>query len=505
MKKVLLLITAFMLVAAGCNNTSDSITNNSTDDPAAPTTQADKNNDSESEIPTVDFSNKDYNTEEGDNSVHIEFNKTTASCNDSSVQINNSTITITKEGTYIVSGILDDGTIVVDAPDTDKIHLILDNAEITSKGSAPIYVNEADKIFITLKDESTNILTNGGSYDQAPDSKIDGVIFSRQDLTINGNGKLTIDAASGHGIVCKDDLVITGGNITIDAASHGIDANDSVGIDIASITINCGKDGIHVENSDDDTLGNFLMKTGSLIITCEDDGIHASASLTVNDGKIDITKCYEGLESTHVIITGGDIKMVASDDGINAAGGTDQSGLGGMDNGMFGGGKPNGPGGQGGGHGGMGGMGGMSANSNGSIKISGGNLYINSSGDGIDANGTLEITGGYTVVSGPTRGDTATLDYDVSGVISGGTFIGTGASGMAQTFSNSANQGVISVSAGNQEANTRITLTDSDGNTIIDYSPELPYAVVILSSPQIVKGETYTLTVGELSGDFEAT
>ena len=146
----------------------------------------------------------------------------------------------------------------------------------------------------------------------------------------------------------------------------------------------------------------------------------------------------------------------------------------------------------------------MSSNSNGSIKISDGNLYINSSGDGLDANGTLEISGGYTVVVGPTQGDTATLDYDKSGIITGGTFIGTGAAGMAQTFSDS-QQGVVAVNVGSQSGGTEITLTDSAGKLVLSYTPELSFAVVILSSPQMQKGESYTITIGTRSGTFEAS
>lgn len=146
----------------------------------------------------------------------------------------------------------------------------------------------------------------------------------------------------------------------------------------------------------------------------------------------------------------------------------------------------------------------MSGNSNGSIKVSCGNLYINSSGDGLDANGTLEISGGDTVVVGPTQGDTATLDYDRSGIITGGTFIGTGAAGMAQSFSDST-QGVIALQVGNQSAGTQIILKDKTGNTILSHTPELNFAVVILSCPELEKGETYTLTVGNLSDEFEAS
>ena len=223
--------------------------------------------------------------------------------------------------------------------------------------------------------------------------------------------------------------------------------------------------------------------------------IHAEDTLAVTAGEIVISESYESLEALHIEVQGGSIDLTASDDGLNAAGGTDQSGTTGGRDGMFGGGRGGRPG---------GGFGGMSGNSDGSIKISGGNLLIHSSGDGIDANGSLEISGGYTVVVGPTQGDTATLDYDTSAVITGGTFIGTGAAGMAQTFSDS-EQGVIAVQVGSQGAGTQIILQDKNGNTVLSHTPELSFAVVILSCPEMVKGETYTITVGTQSGSFAAS
>ena len=103
-----------------------------------------------------------------------------------------------------------------------------------------------------------------------------------------------------------------------------------------------------------------------------------------------------------------------------------------------------------------------------------------------------------------TQGDTATLDYDTSAVITGGTFICTGAAGMAQTFSDS-EQGVIAVQVGSQGAETEIILQDQKGNTILSHTPELSFAVVILSCPEMVKGETYTITVGTQNGSFAAS
>ena len=270
----------------------------------------------------------------------------------------------------------------------------------------------------------------------------------------------TTDTVSMKGLKAANSILISGGTFKLDSA------DDSIHSDI-SVTINGG---------------TFEIASG-------DDAVHAEETLTVTAGNFNITESYEGLEALNIKIMGGDIMLVASDDGLNAAGGTDSSGTTGGRDGMFG--------------EGIGGMGGGMSSGNGSIVISGGNLYINSSGDGLDANGTLEITGGYTVVVGPTQGDTATLDYDKSGIITGGTFIGTGASGMAQSFSDS-EQGVVAIRVGNQSAGTKIVLKDKSGQTIIEHTPELSFAVVILSSPEITKGETYSVTVGSQSGEFEA-
>jgi len=549
-KRLFALLLALILVLAGCGNNSstedkesDDSTSNNTTNEAVVSTIID-----ESEM----FTDRDFGTGyDKSKSVSIELKGNSVSCKSDAVKISKTTITLSEEGTYIFSGTLDDGMIVVDVEETDKLQIVLDNASITSSTSAPLYIIEADKVFVTLANGSDNTLANGGTFEAIDDNNIDGAVFSKQDLTFNGSGSLTVTSPADHGIVCKDDLVFTGGTYTVNSASHGLDANDSVRMTNANMTISSGKDGIHAENTDDTTLGFMYIKDGSLDITAEGDGLSAGNSMQINDGKftidsaddtvhsnasitvnggtfkiasgddafhadetltiaggtIDISESYEGLEALDIKVSGGDIKLVASDDGLNAAGGTDSSGYGGPHgNDQFGG---RGMGGPGGGRGGMGGPGGGiggpggSSASNGSIVISGGNLYINASGDGIDANGSLEISGGHTVVVGPTRGDTATLDYDTSATITGGTFIGTGASGMAQTFSDS-KQGVFAVNVGNQSAGTKIELKDSKGNSILTHEPELDFAIVILSSPDVQKGETYTITVGTSTSSFEA-
>ena len=186
--------------------------------------------------------------------VTIELNGTSAAASSDSVQINGSTVIIKEEATYVISGSLN-GMLVVDAPDTAKLQLVLNGVDITSETSAALYILEADKVFVTLADGTTNTLANGGSFIAVDDNNIDGALFSKQDLTLNGSGSLTVTSTAGHGIVCKDDLVITGGTYVVNSASHGLDANDSVRIINAALTIDAGKDAIHCENSDDATKG----------------------------------------------------------------------------------------------------------------------------------------------------------------------------------------------------------------------------------------------------------
>lgn len=268
----------------------------------------------------------------------------------------------------------------------------------------------------------------------------DGVTAMSSESTVSS------DSTSMKGMKAGGNLTVSGGSFTFDCADDCIHSNSSV-------TINGG---------------SFVLSTG-------DDGIHADDTLSVKECEIDITDSYEGLEAVDIVIDGGNINITADDDGINSAGGTDTSGNGGRD-GRFG-----GP---------------MSAG-NGSIVINGGNIYINASGDGIDANGRLEINGGVITVVGPTVGDTSVLDFDTDGEINGGTFFGTGSSVMAQSFTGGT-QAFIQLKIRNGGVSgTDITVTDADGNTLAEGTPELDFQYIIISCPELVKGEEYTVTVGE--------
>lgn len=607
MKKIFAFLCALSLLLCGCKNTN------------APTgsTGGTEYSGGAASPAQVDFSKTDQDMfTDRDNKtdydktkcVTVTLHGDTATASTDSVTVSGSVVTITEEAAYLIKGTLDNGTLVVNAPDTAKLQLIFDGVSITSETSAALSILEADKVFLTLAEGSENSLASGGSFVAVDDNNIDGALFSKQDLTINGSGSLSVISPAGHGIVGKDDLVITGGTHTVTAASHGLDANDSVRIRGASLNIHAGKDGIHVENTDDATLGFFYCSGGNIKIEAEGDGISAGAHIQVADGSFDIkagggyengtsqssgnygsfmggmggpgshrpggfgnestpedtsdavsmkgfksgtgmllsdgvytvdtaddafhsngditvnggsytiatgddafhgettltitgcamevTQCYEGLEAEKIFVSGGEMDLNCSDDGLNAAGGTDSSGSTGGRDGMFGG---------GGGRFGGGMMGG--SNPNALIEISGGKLTIHAGGDGLDSNGNLTITGGHTTVYNPKSGDTSVLDSQNKPSITGGTYIGLGiTTHMAESFSAATStQGFIACSVGNVSAGTEITVTDSDGRTILSCTSEHTTALVILSCPEMVKGQTYTITAGANSGEITAS
>ena len=204
------------------------------------------------------------------------------------VAINGQTVTITAEGTYIFSGTLSEGQIVVDA-DNAKVQIVFDNVDITCVSSAAVYVKSAEKVFVTLAEGSQNTLRNTDEYVAIDDNNIDAVIFAKSDLTLNGTGSLTIVSAEGHGIVSKDDLKITGGTYDITAAGHALSGKDSVRIADGTFILTAEKDGIHAENADDEEKGYIYIADGDFTITSDGDGMDASNIVQIEDGTFDIT------------------------------------------------------------------------------------------------------------------------------------------------------------------------------------------------------------------------
>jgi hypothetical protein len=295
-------------------------------------------------------------------------------------------IAITSAGTYYISGKLDDGQIVVRSEDKETVKLILYGVDITCLTSAPIYVYKAKKTVITLAEGTKNYVTDGDSYIFA-DSESDepnAAIFSKSDLTINGNGSLTVNANYNNGITSKDELKITGGNIVVNAVNDGIRGRDCIAVKDGTITVNAASDGMQSNNDEDSEKGYVAIEGGTLNITAGKDGIQAETRVVISGGNITVSSGGGSVNSStkigdsenpwgnrgmgnnsdssnssisakgikagvDITITGGTIKINSSDDSIN---------------------------------------------SNDSLTINGGNIILASGDDGVHSNSSLEIDGG---------------------------------------------------------------------------------------------------------------
>lgn len=399
-------------------------------------------------------------------------------------------VKITAEGTYVVSG--EHESITVSAPDTAKVRIILKNATVSNTSGPAIYIEKADKVFITAYKDTINTLSDGTSYTgDFKDTNIDGAIFSKTDLTLNGEGTLNITGNYKCGAVSKDDLIICGLNLTVKSTGCALGGKDCVKIKDAAITVSSGGYGIRSTNTEKANKGFVYIETGNIDITSGNDGIqaatvlkaangnvkitagggaadtkqnsgnrnmpgfggktqttddeestkglkagslivideggfevsskddafhsngdieinggsfaaatgadgfHADSNLIINGGSITVSRSYEGLEGQKVTVTGGNIDITASDDGINAASPSSS--------GSSVGGRPG------------------NSDSNTLITIGGGYILVNASGDGIDSNGNVVITGGTVLVSGPTDNGNGAFDYDGEATVSGGT------------------------------------------------------------------------------------
>ncbi len=331
------------------------------------------------------------------------------------------------------------------------------------------------------KDDSKgHIVIEGGTFNIQ--AQTDG-IQAEHILQING-GTFTIKTAGGAAASTKSSAANTmsqmGGRMTMNTTTSTQDEESMKGLKAGtSIVI---ADGTYTIDSQDDAVhcnGDIIIANGTFTIQTGDDGVHADNSLTINGGTIDIQKSYEGLEAAIITINAGDVKVVASDDGINAAekSSSTETGTGTMmmQKGM------------------------ESASSNAQLIINGGNIYVNAAGDGLDANGSITFYGGTTIISGPTSNGDAALDFDTNCVMNGGTVMAFGSSGMLEIPTDASNGACIATTFTSVAANSTFSVQDSSGKTILSYTPEKSYESAIVYSTELQTGSTYTINAGSTS------
>lgn len=463
------------------------------------------------------------------------------------VEIEGSTVTITAPGSYTLSGTLDDGSVVVDSDDDGIVRLVLDGVDITNGSGAPIAVMGADKAMIVLADGSVNRLEDAADYvfPDPEDDEPNAALFSKDDLTIDGSGSLTVEAHYNDGIASKDGLVITGGDITVSAADDGIRGKDYLVVYGGKLTISAGGDGLKSDNDDDADRGYIWIVDGSLDVTAGADGLQAETDLLVSDGDFDIVTAdgsthtisdddsAKGLKAgVRFVVDGGTFAIDAADDAVHAnahgvinagtldlASGDDAvhadstvgvnggaitvtrsyEGIEGIgvviaggdiwitssDDGLNGAGDDADFG------------SGFGQGGDNYLHILGGDITVYAAGDGIDVNGSIVMTDGRVVIHGPTRQDNSAIDYDRSFQLTGGFLVGAGSAGMAQAPDASSGQYVLLLTSNQtKSAGTMVHIETSDGESILSFVPSKQFGSVAFSSPDLHKGTTYRVYLG---------
>ncbi|MBR3139030.1 carbohydrate-binding domain-containing protein [Candidatus Saccharibacteria bacterium] len=431
-------------------------------------------------------------------------------------------LTITQSGTYYLTGSLKDGSIVVSPNYDGVVKLVLDNVTINNSEGPAISCTSGDDLVIELVGE--NYLQDGSKYSSEYDQDVTGAIYSKADLTFQGEGSLNITANYQDAIVGKDDLKFNGGKYIIKSADDGIRGKDSVYIVNGYFAIESTADAIKSTNETDIGKGFVLIENGNfeivsgakgikainniviqdgeytlstyddaihsnsyvgiingkITIDAKDDGIHANRELIIDGGEITVLRAYEGLEAQVVTINNGTISLTTTDDGINAGGGADSS-------------ATNRPG-----------ANPFNSDENCILSIKGGELYVNASGDGIDSNGWLYFEGGKTIVDGPTNNGNGALDAGIGISMSGGEVLAVGSSGMAESLG--ANSSVFNASiylTTTEPAGTTVEIRNSAEETIVKHISAKTFSHLSVGTEKFILGETYSVYInGEKNSTF---
>ena len=455
------------------------------------------------------------------------------------VTVEDGTLTITKAGTYKLSGEYQ-GQIKVETADSDAVRLVLDNANITNSSGAALNVVNADEVILYSASGTTNTISDGADYTATGEDDPDAVVYSKADLTIAGEGTLKVNGNHEDGIHTSDGLVIASGTLEVNAANTGIKGKDYVDILGGTINVTAQQDGIKSTNDTDEGKGWTRLSNGAVTVNAGDDGFKASRVVEISGGSLTVEQSDEGIEAQYINVSGGDVNVTSADDGMNASlktsdsestdssantsdtanqqqnsqqqgslpggqqsgtsnqqqqgtgqppampGGNAQDGT--SQNGTTGTGQPP--------QGGMpGGGGGTFEVIDAAINVSGGHVTVNAEGDGIDSNGVTTLSGGTLIVNGPSQGGNAALDTNGDLLLNGATVLSGSTADMFEAPSTNSTSGYLKLtnSSGFEQGST-VQVADSSGKVVANYKvTKSNVQLVLVSSSSIVKGQSYTV------------
>ena len=453
------------------------------------------------------------------------------------VSVENGTITITSGGTYRITGEYS-GQVKIEAAKTDTVRLVLDNAKITNSTGAAINVVSAAEAIIYTAAGTTNTVADEANYAATGDDDPDAAIYSTANLTLTGEGSLSVEGAYEEGIHTTGGLVIASGTLEVNAANTGIKGKDYVDITGGIVNVTAAQDGIKSTNTDDESLGFTRLSAGSVTVSAGDDGLKAPHTLEISGGTLNIEKSNEGIEAQYINILDGDVTVNSTDDGINASlkdsssdtssdttSGTATTGQQTQQNQngqaqqapAGGGAAPGGSQGSTGQNQNMpqpptdgampGGGGGTFEVVDAAINISGGTVTVNAEGDGIDSNGTATFSGGTVTVNGSAAGGNNALDSNGDLLLNGGTVTTGSTADMFEAPSSASTSGYLKITDSSAlTQGSTVQVTDSSGTVVANYKITTSgVQLVLVSNKNIVKGQSYTVSVTSGSVDAAST
>ena len=453
------------------------------------------------------------------------------------VSVENGTITITSGGTYRLTGEYS-GQVKIEAAKTDTVRLVLDNAKITNSTGAAINVVSTAEAIIYTAAGTTNTVADEANYTATSDDDPDAAIYSTANLTLAGEGSLSVKGSYEEGIHTTGGLVIASGTLEVNAANTGIKGKDYVDITGGIVNVTAAQDGIKSTNTDDESMGFTRLSAGSVTVSAGDDGLKAPHTLEISGGTLNIEKSNEGIEAQYINILDGDVTVNSTDDGINAslkdsssdtssdttsgtaAAGqqTQQNQNGQVQQAPAGGGAaPGGSQGSTGQNQNMpqpptdgampGGGGGTFEVVDAAINISGGTVTVNAEGDGIDSNGTATFSGGIVTVNGPAAGGNNALDSNGDLLLNGGSVTTGSTADMFEAPSSASTSGYLKITDSSAlTQGSTVQVTDSSGTVFANYKITTSgVQLVLVSIKNIVKGQSYTVSVTSNSVDAAST